>query len=103
MKESILKNQKLKSMAIYGIKSSSIPKKIELYDLAFKNEYHFVYKLLNLTRNSFNLSFSKNIYFNSKSIDLKLNYLKCRIGLYDFCFLNFDFFDFIFLYYQQNF
>jgi hypothetical protein len=90
LKESILKNKNLKKISL----KESIDEKTDILN----NEFHFVYKLVILTNNVLDLSFSNNIYISSPNINLKLNYLKCFIDEIDHLFFNFHLFDFIFLF-----
>jgi hypothetical protein len=89
LKESIIKNKFLKEICIDCL----IDKTNKL-----NNEFHLVYKLLKLTKNQLNLKFSKNIYFNSENIILKLNFLKCFIDEIDHLFFNFHHFDLIIIF-----
>jgi hypothetical protein len=83
MKESLIKNKTLKEIC-----GSYIDKTNKL-----DNEFHLIYKLLKLTKNEFDLSFSDNIYFSSDDINLILNFLKCFIDEIDHLFFNFHHFD----------
>jgi hypothetical protein len=89
LKESLIKNKFLKKIFL----GRFIDETNKL-----KNEFHLVYKLLKLTKNQLNLKFSKNIYFNSDDITLKLNFLKCFIDEIDHLFFNFHHFDLIILF-----
>jgi hypothetical protein len=85
MKESLIKNKKLKIIDLKHEKN-------ELTDI-LDNEYHLIYKLLKLTQNKLTLSFSNKNYSSSYDIKLKLNYLKCFIDDIDLLFFNFHNFD----------
>jgi hypothetical protein len=88
MKESLIKNKFLRRIYLDFIE------KINKLD----NEFHLVYKLIELTEKDLNLSFSNNIYFQSNDVVLKLNYLKCFIDQIDHFFFNFHQFDLIFIF-----
>jgi hypothetical protein len=93
LKESLLKNKFLKKLHLhenYEFDKTNI----------LNNEFHLVYKLIKLSENDkiLDLDFSNNIYFLSKDIHLKLNYLKCFIDEIDHLFFNFHHFDIIFLF-----
>jgi hypothetical protein len=88
MKESLIKNKKLKIIDLKHEKN-------ELTDI-LDNEYHLIYKLLKLTQNKLTLSFSNKNYSSSYDIKLKLNYLKCFIDDIDNLFFKFLHFDIIF-------
>jgi hypothetical protein len=85
MKESLIKNKFLKKIYLHDF----IDKLNKLED-----EFHLVHKLIELTGNDLDLSFSNNIYFRSHDIILKLNYLKCFIDEINHLFFNFHHFDF---------
>jgi hypothetical protein len=89
MKESLIKNKFLRRIYIYDFIDES--KKLD-------NEFHLVHKLIELTGNDLDLSFSNNIYFQSHDIILKLNYLKCFIDQIDHLFFNFHYFDLIIIF-----
>jgi hypothetical protein len=91
MKESLIKNKILKEICL---DFDFIDQKFN-----FDNDFHLVYKLLNFTKNGFDLNFSNNIYLLSDNIILKLNYLKCFIDVIDHLFFNFNHFDFIFIFF----
>jgi hypothetical protein len=81
---------------------NKILKEIDIDKLIFgtkelKNELDLVYKLLKLTKNGL-FYFLDNIYFKSKDIILKSNYLKCFIDEIDYLFFNFHHFDLIFIF-----
>jgi hypothetical protein len=64
-----------------------------------ENEFHLVHKLIELTKDHLDLSFSKNIYFRSHDNNFKLNYLKCFIDEIDHhFFFNFRHFDLIIIF-----
>jgi hypothetical protein len=84
MKESLIKNKFLKEIWIYEDYSLDKTNKLN-------NEFHLVYKLLKLTKNKLNLKYSENIYFKTKDLILKLNFLKCFIDEIDHLFFNFHF------------
>jgi hypothetical protein len=83
MKESLLKNKTLKGISISYFDKTNI----------LNNEFDLVYKLLKLTKNELDLSFSDNIYFLSDDINLKLNFFKCFIDKIHHLFFNFHHFD----------
>jgi hypothetical protein len=93
LKESLLKNKNLKYISFNWF---NIFDDIDILD----DEFQLVYKLLKLTENDIDLSFSNNIYISSPFISLKLNYLKCFFDEIDHIFLNFQFFD-IFIFYEK--
>jgi hypothetical protein len=87
LKESILKNKNLKKIHFdqnHDFTNTDI----------LNDEFHLIYKLTKLTKNDFNFGSSKNIYFSSPNIHLKLNYLICFIDEIHCFFLNFHHFDF---------
>jgi hypothetical protein len=88
LKESLIKNKILNEICIDIIDEIN----------KLNNEFHLVYKLLKLTKNELDLKHSKNIYFQSDDIVLKLNFLKCFIDEIDHLFFNFHHFDFIFIF-----
>jgi hypothetical protein len=81
LKKSLLKNKRLKLFAL----SNDNIEKTEILD----GEYNLVYKLLKLTNNYLHFNFSKNIYFSSPYMKLRLNYLKCYIDEINYLFINF--------------
>jgi hypothetical protein len=89
LKESLIKNKFLKE--IYFDQNIDFSNKLN-------HEYNLVYKLLKLTDNQLDLNISKNIYFQSDDIILKLNFLKCLIDEIDHLFFNFHHFDLIIIF-----
>jgi hypothetical protein len=102
MKESLLKNKKLKTFSINLVHEKN---KYSLYDNLFQNENQLIYKLLLLSEKNQNFfEFSKNIYFNKKTPKIvSINYFKCFIDHVDFQFsFFFSFFDFNFIFNFDN-
>jgi hypothetical protein len=89
LKNSLMKNKYLKEIRLNKLNDRSNK---------LNNEFYLVYKLLKLTDNQLDLNYLNNIYFNSKNIILKLNYLKCFIDEIDHLFFNFHHLDLFFIF-----
>jgi hypothetical protein len=86
LKDSLLKNNYLKNISLKNYHD------FEKTDI-LNNEFHLVYKLIQVTQNNLSFWFTGNNYFSNPNINLRLNFLKSFIDEINYLFYNFHIYD----------